>query len=146
MTKLNSYLNFDGNAEEAFNFYKSVFGGEFAGGVMKMGETPGCEDISASEKDRVMHVALPITGGDVLMASDTMPSMGQKLVVGNNNYICISPESKDEADRLFAGLSQGGEVEMAMQDQFWGAYYGSFKDKYGVCWMVNYDPARESQK
>ena len=114
MTKLNSYLNFDGNAEEAFNFYKSVFGGEFAGGVMRMGEAPGFENIPESEKNRVMHVALPITGGDMLMASDIMPSAGQKLAVGNNNYICISPESKDEADRLFAGLSEGGEVEMPM--------------------------------
>jgi PhnB protein len=78
------------------------------------------------------------------MASDTMPSMGQKLVVGNNNYICISPESKGEADRLFAGLSEGGEVEMPMQDQFWGDYFGSFKDKYGVCWMVNYGTEKKA--
>lgn len=138
MAKLNSYLNFDGNAEEAFNFYKSVFGGEFAGGVMKMGDQPGCEGISDAEKDRVMHVSLPITGGSVLMASDIVPSAGHKLAVGNNNYICISPESREEADRLFNGLSEGGEVEMPMEDQFWGDYFGSFKDKYGVCWMVNY--------
>jgi len=144
MAKLNSYLNFDGNAEEAFIFYKSVFGGEFAGGIMRMGEAPGGENITEAEKDRVMHVALPITGGDVLMASDTMPSAGQKLVVGNNNYICISPESKEEADRLFAGLSEGGEVEMPMQDQFWGDYFGSFKDKYGVCWMISYGTEKKA--
>jgi len=146
MTKLNSYLNFDGNAEEAFNFYKSIFGGEFAGGVMRMGEAPGCENLTEEDKGRVMHVALPITGGDVLMASDTMPSVGQKLIIGNNNYICISPESKDEADCLFAGLSEGGEVEMPMQNQFWGDYFGSFKDKYGICWMISYGTEKEAQK
>ncbi len=144
MSKLNSYLNFDGNAEEAFNFYRSVFGGEFAGGVMRMGEAPGCEDLTDEDKGRVMHVALPITGGDMLMASDIMPSMGQKLVVGNNNYICVSPDSKEEADRLFAGLSAGGEVEMPMEYQFWGDYFGSFKDKYGVCWMIAYSAKKEA--
>lgn len=146
MAKLNSYLNFDGNAEEAFNFYKSVFGGEFAGGVMRVGEAPGCENLSEEEKGRVMHVSLPITGGNVLMASDCMPSTGQKLVTGNNHYICISPDSKDEADRLFAGLSEGGEVEMPMQDQFWGDYFGSFKDKYGICWMISYAREKETQQ
>lgn len=144
MAKMNPYLNFDGNAEEAFNFYRSVFGGEFAGGVMKMGDSPGCEGITEAEKDRVMHVALPIKGGDMLMASDTMPSMGQKLQTGNNNYICISPESRDEADHLFQNLSAGGEVEMPMQEQFWGGYFGSFKDKFGICWMINYDSTEKA--
>jgi PhnB protein len=143
MAKLNPYLNFDGNAEEAFNFYKSVFGGEFMGGVMRMGDQPGCENITDAEKNRVMHVSLPITGGAVLMASDILPSAGHKLSIGNNNYICISPESRDEADRLFNGLSAGGEIEMPMADQFWGDYFGSFKDKYGVCWMVNYSVERK---
>jgi len=145
MAKLNSYLNFDGNAEEAFNFYKSIFGGEFMGGVMKMGEMPGAENVPESEKNRVMHVALPITGGDLLMASDIMPSAGHKLIVGNNNYICISPESREEADRLFNGLSAGGEVEMPMEDQFWGDYFGSFKDKFGVCWMISYNSGKDQQ-
>jgi PhnB protein len=147
MAKLNSYLNFDGNAEEAFNFYKSIFGGEFmGGGVMKMGGMPNSENVPESEKNRVMHVALPITGGDLLMASDILPSAGHKLIIGNNNYICISPESKEEADRLFAGLSEGGEVEMPMEDQFWGDYFGSFKDKYGVCWMISYNPKKDQNK
>lgn len=145
MPKLNSYLNFDGNAEEALNFYKSVFGGEFHGGIMRMGGAPGSENLTDAEKNRVMHVALPITGGDVLMASDIMSSAGQKLVMGNNNYICISPESREEADRLFEGLSEGGEVEMPMEDQFWGDYFGSFKDKYGVCWMINYGIHKEEK-
>ncbi|MBO9620600.1 MAG: VOC family protein [Niabella sp.] len=137
MAKLNPYLNFDGTAEAAFNFYKSVFGGEFRGGVMRMGDAPGGENLPADEKTRVMHIALPI-GNDVLMASDIMPSMGHKLTVGNNNYVSIFPESKEEADRLFNGLSAGGRVEVPIQDQFWGDYFGSFTDKYGVGWMINY--------
>ncbi len=137
MAKLNSYLNFDGTAEEAFNFYKSVFGGEFRGGVMRMGDAPGTENLSDDEKKRVMHIALPI-GNDLLMASDIVPSMGHKLTVGNNNYISIFPESREEADRLFNGLSIGGAVEMPMQEQFWGDYFGSFTDKYGIGWMINY--------
>lgn len=137
MPKLNPYLNFDGKAEEAFNFYRSVFGGEFAGGVHRMGDAPGCENLPAEEKNRVMHIALPI-GGDLLMASDIVPSIGHKLVEGNNNHISIFPGSREEADRLFNGLSAGGTVEMPLADQFWGDYYGSFTDKYGVKWMVNY--------
>lgn len=144
MAKLNSYLNFDGNAEEAFNFYKSVFGGEFAGGVMKMGDAPGGEEMAEADKGRVMHVALPISGGDLLMASDIMPSMEQKLVVGNNHYVCVSPDSREEADRLFAGLSDGGDIEMPMEDQFWGDYFGSFKDKFGICWMISYGSQSET--
>ena len=137
MPKLNPYLNFDGTAEEAFTFYKSVFGGEFVGGVMKMGNAPGTEELSENEKNRVMHIALPI-GNDLLMASDIVPSMGHKLNQGNGNYISIFPESREEADRIFNVLSVGGEVEMPMEDQFWGDYFGSFKDKFGVYWMVNF--------
>lgn len=137
MPKLNPYLNFDGTAEEAFRFYQSVFGGEFVGGVMKMGNVPGMENLSDDEKNRVMHIALPI-GGDLLMASDIIPSMGQNLNQGNGNYISVFPESREEADRIFNALSAGGEVEMPMEDQFWGDYFGSFKDKFGVYWMVNY--------
>src|SRR5262245_58324677 len=138
-TKLNPYLNFDGTAEAAMNFYKSVFGGEFTGnGVMRMNQAPGTEGLPENEKNRVMHVSLPIGNGDVLMASDIVPSMGHKLTQGNGNYICIAPETKQEADRLFKGLSQGGVVEMPLQDQFWGDYFGSFKDKFGVYWMINF--------
>jgi PhnB protein len=138
-TKLQPYLNFDGTAEEAMNFYKSVFGGEFAGnGIMRMSGAPGTENLPENEKNRVMHVSLPISDGVVLMASDIIPSMGHKLTQGNGNYICIAPDSKQEADRLFNGLSAGGVVEMPMADQFWGDYFGSFKDKYGVYWMINY--------
>ena len=137
MPKLNPYLNFDGKAEEAFLFYRTVFGGEFVGGVMKMGNAPGTEDLSKEDKNRVMHIALPI-GKDLLMASDIVPSMGQKLSQGNGNYISVFPESREEADRIFSALSSGGEIEMPMEDQFWGDYFGSFKDQFGVFWMVNF--------
>lgn len=137
--KVHPYLNFDGKAEEAFNFYKSVFGGEFVGGVSKMGDAPGTENLSDDEKNRVMHIALRISDELFLMASDIVPSMGHTLIEGNNNYISLHPTSKEEADRLFNGLSAGGTIEMPLEDTFWGAYYGSFKDQFGVYWMVNFD-------
>ena len=138
MTKLNPYLNFNGNCEAAFTFYKSVFGGEFLGGVMRMGDAPGTEDLREEDKNRVMHVALPI-GGDLLMGSDTHPEMGmQNLIEGNNNYISIFPETKEEADRLFNALSEDGTVLVPIQDVFWGDYFGNVKDKFGIYWMINY--------
>lgn len=137
MAKMNPYLNFDGKAEEAFNFYKSVFGGEFDG-VHRMADMPHADQLPENEKNRLMHIALPIDANTTLMASDIMPSMGHTLNVGNNVYISLHPESREEAERLFNGLSAGGKVEMPLEDTFWGAYYGSFKDKYGIQWMVNY--------
>jgi PhnB protein len=134
--KLNPYLNFDGNAEEAFKFYQSVFGGELF--LQRMNQAPGTESLPAEEKNRVMHVSIPIGDGQFLMASDTVPSMGHQLHVGNNNYISITPDSRKEADRLFNGLSAGGKVEMPMADMFWGDYFGSFEDKFGVRWMINF--------
>ncbi|MCH5718466.1 VOC family protein [Niabella hibiscisoli] len=139
--KLNPYLNFDGNAEEAFNFYKSVFGGEFAGGIMKMSSAPGTENLPDDEKGRVMHVSLPLDNNQTLMASDIVPSMGHKLTQGNNVYLSLHPDNKEEADKLFNALADGGKVEMPMEDQFWGDYFGSLVDKFGIGWMVNYNPA-----
>lgn len=138
MTKLHTYLNFQGNAEEAFNFYKSVFGGEFAT-VVRFKDFP-MEGVSVPEGDgdKMMHIGLPIGDDTVLMASDALESFGQNLVQGNNVYISIDPPTKQEADRIFKGLSAGGEIEMPIGDQAWGDYFGSFKDKFGVCWMVNY--------
>ena len=133
--QMNPYLNYNGNSEEAFNFYRSVFGGEFAT-VMRFGDSPQCPDITDSDKARIMHIALPIPGGGVLMASDSLESLGQKLKVGNNVYISLSPDSREEADRVFNGLSDGGKVEMALSDMPWG-YWGCFTDKFGVQWMVN---------
>ena len=142
MATINPYLNFNGNTEEAFNFYKSVFGGEFLA-LMRFKDNPGCGQMSESDRERIMHVALPIGNGNALMATDALESMGQKLTVGNNFYIAITPESKEEAEKLFNGLSAGGKIEMPLQDMFWGAYYGSFTDKFGVQWMVNYDKNRQ---
>lgn len=133
---LNPYLNFDGNAEEAFRFYHAIFGGEFF--IQKMGDSPGTENLPENEKNRAMHVAVSIGNNQHLMASDCLPSAGHVLNQGNNNYISITPDSRDEADRLFNGLSAGGNVEMPMADMFWGDYFGSFVDKFGVCWMINF--------
>lgn len=138
MAKLNSYLNFDGKAEEAFNFYKSVFGGEFFGEVYRMGNAPGTEELSEEDLNRVMHVALPI-GGDLLMGSDIVPAFGQKLNLGNSNYVSVFPESREEAERLFNALSQNGNIEMPLEDQFWGDYFGSFQDQFAIHWMINYN-------
>ena len=130
------YLNFDGQAEEAFNFYRSVFGGEFTAN-MKMTDAPGSEGLPEAEKNRTMHISLPIGKETILMASDILPSAGHKLVNGNNLYISLSPDTREEADRLFIGLSKEGEIEMPMEDQFWGDYFGSFTDRFGIRWMVN---------
>jgi len=133
--QMNPYLNFNGNAQEAFNFYKSVFGGDFAT-VMRFGDNPECGEMAESDKNKVLHIALPIDGGGMLMASDAVESMGQKVEQGNNYYISLSPETREDADRIFDGLSDGGKVEMKMSDMFWG-YFGSFTDKFGVNWMLN---------
>jgi PhnB protein len=142
MTRLHSYLNFAGNAEEAFNFYRSVFGGEFSS-VVRFKDFP-IEGVSIPEKDqdKIMHIALPIGEDDILMASDTLPSLGQELVQGNNVYVSVDPTSKEEADRIFNALSEGAEIEMPIADQAWGDYYGSLKDKFGGMWMVSYSPPR----
>jgi PhnB protein len=135
--KVNPYLNFDSKAEEAFKFYQSVFGGELF--IQKMSSAPGIENLPEEEKNLIMHVSLSIGDGQFLMASDIVKSMGHVLHMGNNNYISISPNSRDEATRIFNGLSEGGTIEMPLDDMFWGDYFGSFKDKYGVCWMINFN-------
>lgn len=138
MPTLHPYLNFDGNAEEAFNFYKSVFGGEYSY-FSRFAEMPDNESIPEEERNRIMHVSLPLNDGSTLMGSDVLPSMGHKLIVGNNIYISIDCKSKEEVDKIFAGLSYEGEVEMQPQDTFWGAYFALFTDKFGIKWMINYD-------
>jgi PhnB protein len=134
--KVHPYLNFDGNAEEAFIFYKSVFGGEFMMN-MKMSGMPDGDKLGEGDRNRTMHIALPIGNDTLLMASDIVSSTGQTLQPGSQTYIMLSPETKEEADRLFDGLSDGGEIEMKMEDTFWGDYFGSFIDKFGIRWMVN---------
>ena len=141
--KVHSYLNFAGNAEEAFNFYKSVFGSEFSS-VVSFKDFPmeGVE-IPKADEDKMMHIALPI-GDNILMASDVLESQGQQLEQGNNVYVMVSPDSRDEADRIFNGLSQGADIEMPIADQAWGDYFGSLKDKFGVRWMVDVATSQES--
>ncbi len=134
---VNPYLNYPGNAEEAFKFYKSVFGGEFSS-VQRFKDTPEANRVSAAERDKIMHIALPIGKGVTLMASDSLESMGQKPSAGNNFSLSIIVDSKQEADQVFEGLSRGGKIEMPMQKMFWGDYFGMFKDKFGVQWMVGF--------
>lgn len=140
MTVLNPYLNFDGQCEEAMRFYAAAFNAEL-GDITRFKDMPmEGVDIPAAEADRVMHVSFPV-GGGALMASDIMPSMGHTLTVGNHNYVSIHPDTRDEAEDLFAALSKGGEVEMPLMDAPWGDYFGSCKDRYGVSWMINHHPS-----
>ena len=145
MATLNPYLNFPGNAEEAFNFYKSVFGGDFAGGVFRFEGTPGSEKLSDSEKQKVMHIALPIGKGNMLMATDALESMGHKVTPGTNFHLSIETESKEEAEKIFSGLSKGGNVTVPLADSFWGSYFGMLTDKFGMQWMVSYTYPRENK-
>lgn len=141
MATVSTYLNFQRNTEEAFNFYKSVFGGEFTGGISRFGEIPASENmppLPEEDKNLVMHIALPILGGHYIMGTDAPESMGFKITYGNNVYLTLAPDSREETDRLFKALSEGGKIEQELQDMFWGDYYGSCKDKFGVHWMFNY--------
>lgn len=138
MTKVHAYINFAGNAEEAFDFYKKVFGGEFSSAVRFKDFPMEGVTVPKKDEDKMMHISLPLGDDSVLMASDTLEAFGQTLVPGNNVYISVHPTSKEEADRIFNGLSEDGEVEMPIADQSWGDYYGSLKDRFGVQWMVNY--------
>lgn len=142
MATINPYLNFNGNCEEAFNFYRSVFGGEFQD-FQRFKDTPPSEDFQmpADEGDYVMHVSLPIGNGDFLMGSDSPSAMGE-VKTGTNYHISIQSETDEETDRLFNGLSKGGQVTMPLQDTFWGARYGMFVDKFGVQWMINQDTSQ----
>jgi PhnB protein len=142
MNQLNPYLNFNGNTEEAFNFYRSVLGGEFAM-VMRFGDTPGCEEMPETEKSGIMHIALPV-GNNVIMGTD-VPSSMQQVTFGSNMSLSMSVNSREEADRVFNGLAEGGNATMPMNDMFWGAYYGMLTDKFGVQWMVSYDPKYTNQ-
>ena len=137
MAQINPYINFNGNTEEAFNFYKSVFGGEFAM-IMRFGDMPN-PNIPETENNKIMHIALPI-GKNILMGNDVPAFMGFVNENENRSKISISAESKEEADQLFSGLSNGGQIEMPIGDSPWGSYFGMFRDKYGIEWMVDFDP------
>ncbi len=137
---VNPYLNFNGNCEEAFNFYKYVFGGEFSylGRFNEMPPQDGMPPLADNEGNRIMHVTLPIGGDTVLMGSDTLTFSGD-VHFGDNISMSINATSKEEADRLFTKLSEGGKVTMPLSETFWGAYFGMCTDKFGVQWMMNYD-------
>jgi len=141
MARTSTYLNFPRNTEEAFNFYQSVFGGEFGnGGIARFGDIPvleGIPQIAEADKNLVMHIELVITGGHVLMATDAPESMGFNVNFGNNVHINLEPDTRVATKQLFDALSAGGKITMDLQDMFWGAYYGSCTDKYGVQWMFN---------
>jgi PhnB protein len=138
MATINPYLNFKGNTEEAFNFYKSVFGGEFKD-LVRFKDTSDGSNVPDNEKNMLMHISLPIGTGNILMATDALESMGQKITFGNNFYLSLSAESEEEADKLFKGLITGGKATMPLQKTFWGSYFGMVTDKFGINWMVSYD-------
>lgn len=140
MATVSTYLNFNRTTEAAFTFYKQVFGTEFINGISYMGDVPPMEGVPPlpdADRTLVMNVQLPITAGHILMGTDAIESMGTTLVMGDNMHICLQLDSRTEADTLFAALSNGGHVEMPLAEMFWGDYYGSFADKFGVQWMIS---------
>jgi PhnB protein len=144
MAQINPYINFNGNAEEAFTFYKSVFGGEFAK-ILRFKDISSPEfPVTENEANKIMHIALPI-GKNILMANDVPESMGRTNENENRSKISISAESKEEADRLFNGLTVGGQIEAPIGDSPWGSYFGMFRDKYGIEWIIDFDPKYNGQ-
>lgn len=139
MAVINPHINFNGNAEEAFTFYQSVFGGEFAK-IMRFKDLASPEfPVSDSEANKIMHIALPI-GKNILMGNDVPDFLGPTNENENRSKIAITTESRDEADKIFNCLSEGGQIEMPLSDSPWGSYFGMFRDKYGIEWMVDFDP------
>ncbi|HMC84493.1 MAG TPA: VOC family protein [Chitinophagaceae bacterium] len=139
MATINPHINFNGNAQEAFTFYKSVFGGEFAK-IIRFKDIATPEyPIAENEANKIMHIALPI-GKNILMANDVPESLGRTNENENRSKISISAESREEADRLYNKLSAGGQIEGPIGDSPWGSYFGCFRDKYGIEWMVEFDP------
>lgn len=141
MPVINPHINFNGDAEEAFNFYRSVFGGGFTK-IVRFKDIAGPEmPVSEKEANKIFHISLPLGKTNRLMANDVPEVLGAVNERENRSKISVSAESKEEADRIFKGLSEGGEVEMPIDDSPWGSYFGMFRDKYGIEWMVEYDPA-----
>lgn len=141
MITINPYLNFAGTSEAAFNFYKKVFGGEITM-IMRFRDMPD-DKTPENEKDKICHISVQLPNGPLMMATDTLESMGQKLIAGNNHYLSISAESRAEADRLFTELSAEGKIEMPMADMFWGDYFGITADKFGTLWMISYNAVQQ---
>ena len=140
MARIDPHINFNGNAEEAFTFYRSVFGGDFAK-IMRLKDIASPEfPVAENDANKIMHIALPIGKSNVLMGNDVPEMMGKVNENENRSKISISAESREEADKLFSGLSAGGNIEVPIGESLWGSYFGMFRDKYGIEWMVNFDP------
>jgi PhnB protein len=137
MQNINAYLHFLGNTEEAMNFYKSILGGEFTI-FSRFRDVPGGDKMSAADQKKILHISLTTKSGVIIMATDSLESMEQKVSFGNNIHLCIQADSEAEVDKLFAELSSEGKVEMPVNKTFWGAYFGMCRDKYNVQWMINY--------
>ena len=139
MKNINPYLLFAGNTEEAFNFYKSILGGEFRT-IQRFKDTPDGNKLSESEGNKIMHIALPIGKENILMGTDD-----QSITSGTNFKLTLAPDSKEEADKVFGGLAEGGKVTLPMQDMFWGDYFGMLTDKFGIQWIINYSKQEQAQ-
>jgi PhnB protein len=139
MSRVSTYLNFEGNTEAAFNFYKTVFGTEFIAPIGRMGDVPSDPNhpLPDADKNLVMNVQLPILGGHILMGTDAPETMGFKLNAGNNVHIMLEPDTLEKTEKIFAALSVGGVIEMPLTKMFWGAHYASFRDQFGIQWMLN---------
>ncbi|WP_210489198.1 VOC family protein [Rufibacter aurantiacus] len=145
MVTLHPYLNFNGNTEEAFNFYKSVFGGEFLV-LQRFSDIPDAGRIPAHELDKIMHIALSIGQGTILMGTDSLESMGHTVTMGNNFHLSLDTQSVEEATNIFKALSEGGKVDMPLEKTFWGAYFGMLTDRFNIKWMVNHDLKQEAKE
>lgn len=146
MARVSTYLNFMGNTEEAFEFYRTVFGTDYLGPIQRMGDVPPAPDgapLPEDEKRMVMHVELPIMAGHVIMGTDILESMNHQLKVGNNTTLNLEPDTREETQRLYDALSEGGSEGMPLTDMFWGATWGTCLDRFGVRWMFNFAPATE---
>jgi len=140
MASTSTYLNFNRQTEEAFYFYKAIFKTEFEGKIARFGDytsVEGYPPVAEPDKNLIMNIALPTVGGHIIMGTDAPESMGMKLIIGNNISICLQPDTRNETDRLYQGLSEGGKQEMPLQEMFWGDYFGTCVDKFGVQWMFN---------
>ena len=137
MKNIDFYLHFNGNSEEAMNFYKNVFGGDFIA-VQRYKDVPGSEKMSEENREKMIHISLRISASTTLMASDSITEMGDHIVFGNNYHICLQASGEKEADKIFASLSDEGKIEMPMNKTFWGAYFGMCVDRFGIQWMISY--------
>lgn len=143
MTTINPYINFNGNAEEAFDFYKSVFGGEFTS-IVRFKDLESAEfPVAENEANKIMRIVLPI-GGSILIANDIPEVLGRVNENENRSKIAVSVDSREEADRIFTGLSMGGAVEMPLSDSPWGTSFAMFRDKYGIEWTIEFDPNQKA--